>query len=398
MPTKKEKIYPDLSLNPNNIAVGDTVLKDGQIGLVTDIVSNNGHKVLQFWVKWAESTVTVPTPEIASSLQKIEPIPHDLVNTTFPDGSFVQSFIYREEQVKAIIIKESGFFSLFSLDQLQSKINQSSQPTVNIYTLTIDPNLQQRVKLNQDTIYDYSIALSEGEIFPPIIIWRCDDGQLYLVDGFHRVEASKLAKIEELPFIEKSGSYRDAMLFTISVNADHGLHRSNADKRKAVMTLLQDPEWSQLSTRELAKLAKVSHQLVHKIRIELETLDRRRQNWQDIKDYEEGIRERETENSINNESKIQYPEDVIKFLDDEGNEEQSTKNSEKTVNIYTNKIKEEKFTTPDIIPLNQDTYSLICDRHTIQALEKFMKAEGIESFPKALWKLLHLHHLSKNSP
>jgi len=37
------------------------------------------------------------------------------------------------------------------------------------------------------------------------------------------------------------------MLFTISVNADHGLPRSNADKRKAVMTLLQDPEWSQLT-------------------------------------------------------------------------------------------------------------------------------------------------------
>ncbi len=68
-----------------------------------------------------------------------------------------------------------------------------------------------------------------------------------MVDGFHRVEAAKQAGITELPFIEKSGTYREALLFSLTVNATHGLRRSNADKRKAVMTLLEDSEWSQWS-------------------------------------------------------------------------------------------------------------------------------------------------------
>jgi hypothetical protein len=88
----------------------------------------------------------------------------------------------------------------------------------------------------------------------------------YLVDGFHRVEAAKQAGITELPFIEKSGTYREALLFSLSVNATHGLRRSNADKRKVVTTLLQDSEWSQWSDRVIAKQCKVSHTFVAKLR------------------------------------------------------------------------------------------------------------------------------------
>lgn len=413
MPTKKEKIFPNLSLNPHNIKVGDTVVKDNKIGLVTDTVNNNGNKVLQFWVKWAQATATAPTPELASSLQKIDPIPHDLVNTTFPDHSFVESFVYRDNQPKAIITKESGFFSLISIEQLNNKLQQLKQPTVNIYSLIIDPNLQQRVKLNQDTIYNYSIALSEGEIFPPITIWECDDGKIYLVDGFHRVEAAKLAKMDELPYSSKSGSYREAMLFTISVNADHGLQRNNADKRKAVMTLLQDSDWSQLSTRELAKLAKVSHQLVHKMRIEIADTERRQKNWQSVKEYEERKDKIETVNNDSQEKQYLYPEDAIKFLDNDfEDEEKSTGNNEDTLNIYTNKIEEKqpppKINSPpnylnyitdislDVLPLSQNTFSILCDRNTITELEKFMIAEDITNVQDALRQLLNFYQRIRN--
>jgi hypothetical protein len=74
----------------------------------------------------------------------------------------------------------------------------------------------------------------------------------YLVDGFHRVAAAQQAGMTELPFTEKSGTYREALLFSLSVNATHGLRRSNADKRKAVMTLLNDEEWSMWSNVAIA--------------------------------------------------------------------------------------------------------------------------------------------------
>lgn len=44
------------------------------------------------------------------------------------------------------------------------------------------------------------------------------------------------------------------------------LRRSNLDKRKAVETLLNDPEWSQWSDREIARRCAVGHPLVSSIR------------------------------------------------------------------------------------------------------------------------------------
>lgn len=49
-------------------------------------------------------------------------------------------------------------------------------------------------------------------------------------------------------------------------NAEHGLRRSHADKRRAVQMALEDPELGQCSNREIAKLCKVSHSFVNATR------------------------------------------------------------------------------------------------------------------------------------
>jgi len=54
------------------------------------------------------------------------------------------------------------------------------------------------------------------------------------------------AKVElEINII--NGTQRDAILHSVGANATHGLRRSNQDKRKAVVTLLEDNEWCQWS-------------------------------------------------------------------------------------------------------------------------------------------------------
>ena len=40
----------------------------------------------------------------------------------------------------------------------------------------------------------------------------------------------------------RDGTRRDAILYAVGANSDHGMKRSNRDKRNAVMTLLKDPE------------------------------------------------------------------------------------------------------------------------------------------------------------
>ena len=64
----------------------------------------------------------------------------------------------------------------------------------------------------------------------------------------------------------QEGTRRDAILHASGANADHGLRRSNADKRKAVLTLLEDDEWSQWSDREIAKRCGVSGGLASRTR------------------------------------------------------------------------------------------------------------------------------------
>jgi hypothetical protein len=58
-------------------------------------------------------------------------------------------------------------------------------------------------------------------------------------------------------------------LYSCGANAAHGVPRTNEDKRRAVMKLLQDAEWSHWSDREIAKHAKVDHKTVARFREEI---------------------------------------------------------------------------------------------------------------------------------
>ena len=72
--------------------------------------------------------------------------------------------------------------------------------------------------------------------------------------------------MKEIAADVRDGSRRDAILYSLSANANHGLRRSNDDKRKAVVFALRDPELRQLSQRKIAKLCGVTQAMVSKVR------------------------------------------------------------------------------------------------------------------------------------
>jgi hypothetical protein len=117
-------------------------------------------------------------------------------------------------------------------------------------------------------VTNYSEALLEGAIFPPVTVFF-DGDHYYLADGFHRYLANEYANSPNIECTVINGTLRDAILFSLSANYDHGLHRTNSDKRKAVVTMLEDFEWTDWSDREIAKWCKVSHKLVATIRTEM---------------------------------------------------------------------------------------------------------------------------------
>jgi hypothetical protein len=91
----------------------------------------------------------------------------------------------------------------------------------------------------------------------------------WLGDGFHRYHAAMSLGLETLPCAMRFGTRRDAVLFSAGANQEHGLRRTGADKRKAVLTLLQDEEWSQWSNAEIARRCGVGHQLANDLRLSL---------------------------------------------------------------------------------------------------------------------------------
>jgi hypothetical protein len=124
------------------------------------------------------------------------------------------------------------------------------------------------VQLDEKVIFEYTELIEDGGHFPPLKVF--DDGQnLILADGRHRYEAYKLVGIDLVPVEIIKGTERDAILYAVGANADHGLRRTNADKRYAVKTMLKDKEWGEWSDGAIAQKVRVSPAFVGKVRREM---------------------------------------------------------------------------------------------------------------------------------
>lgn len=136
---------------------------------------------------------------------------------------------------------------------------------LNINAIRIDGGTQARVEIDNDVVGDYAEAAKLGVEFPPIVVFF-DGADHWLADGFHRYHSHKQAGKASILAEVREGTVRDAILFSLGANCTHGLRRTNADKRKAVQTLLADPEWRTWSDRKIAEVAGVTHPFVAGIR------------------------------------------------------------------------------------------------------------------------------------
>ena len=128
-----------------------------------------------------------------------------------------------------------------------------------------DGGTQMRTGIDKALVTTYAEDISNKVEFPPVDVFH--DGEAYwLADGFHRFYAHVDNGAKTIVANVHKGSQRDAILFSVGANASHGLRRTNADKRKAVMALLEDEEWSQWSDRAIAKRCGVHHQMVSRHR------------------------------------------------------------------------------------------------------------------------------------
>lgn len=141
----------------------------------------------------------------------------------------------------------------------------TNMKTMNIGVLILDPKLQSRTEIVEETVSDYAEAVGQGDKFPAVIA-HFDGIHYYLTDGYHRYHAHKRAGKTSIEVEVINGTFRDAVLYSTGVNSKHGMRRTWADKRKAVMILLDDFEWSQWSNAEIARQCGVSAPFVANLR------------------------------------------------------------------------------------------------------------------------------------
>lgn len=143
-----------------------------------------------------------------------------------------------------------------------------------------DPDCQPRIAIDSRIVDDYADDMTEGAGFPPLTVYH--DGSTYwLADGFHRLAAAMRLGLAEIACDVRQGDKRAAILHSCSANATHGMRRTNADKRRAIESLLNDAEWATWSDREIARKCGVSHDFVSRTRTSLSSDDSESRTYTD---------------------------------------------------------------------------------------------------------------------
>jgi hypothetical protein len=131
--------------------------------------------------------------------------------------------------------------------------------------VAMQSGLQVRAATDDDAVAAYAEVLANGGELPPIDVFPLGD-RYVVADGHHRLKAALRAGQTCIRAKVHDGDLRDALLFSVQSNHQHGLRRTNTDKRRAVGIMLADDEWSKWSDREIARRCGVNNHMVADVR------------------------------------------------------------------------------------------------------------------------------------
>lgn len=126
-----------------------------------------------------------------------------------------------------------------------------------ISALTIDPEIQQRARIDEALIAEYAESIKEWIDSAPIVVYS--DGQTrWIADGFQRTEAASRAGLYAVPAIKLDGTRQDALRYALSANATHGRRRNREDLERAYQTAVREGFCRATDTEAVAALLKCS--------------------------------------------------------------------------------------------------------------------------------------------
>lgn len=133
---------------------------------------------------------------------------------------------------------------------------------IQLSQIVFDAGTQIRAAINETTVTDYAERMTEGAIFPPIVLFH-DGSAYYLADGFHRALAAQRNQFRDIEADVEPGTKTDALWFALGANRANGQRLNAVDKEHAVAIALR--EWPQKMQREIAQQVGCHSSLVSKV-------------------------------------------------------------------------------------------------------------------------------------
>lgn len=137
--------------------------------------------------------------------------------------------------------------------------------------IEIDGGTQARVRTNDQKVAEYAELIGDGVELPRIVVFF-DGVKYWLADGFHRYLAHLKKGLGLIDCLVARGTKSDAILYACGANAEHGIQRTPADKRRAVeiaFRTLFGVSDKVPSTESVRLLCKVSHDLAGSVKAAL---------------------------------------------------------------------------------------------------------------------------------
>lgn len=155
-----------------------------------------------------------------------------------------------------------------------------SEMSLHIDEINVDAAYQMRADgTNPDVVEQYAEVMKQNDpdgwlTFPLIKLLRRQgaDGNhrdLFLISGFHRLEAMKQNGYDEIQAVVSAGTHLDGIVLSAGENADRSQPRTNADIKALIEKFLTDPELNQWSNAQIARWCGVDAQTVrnHEFRL-----------------------------------------------------------------------------------------------------------------------------------
>jgi len=128
---------------------------------------------------------------------------------------------------------------------------------------------QVRYEANGLVVADYAERYRQKAEMPPIhVFWDEEAKIMYLADGMHRCNAMEMIGRKAIEAEVHLGDYNACLKHALLANSQHGLQRSNEDKRQCIRMALK--QWPTISNIAIASMCAVDDKTVAVVREEME--------------------------------------------------------------------------------------------------------------------------------